>query len=156
MGPVTARLCDLATLLIGVIPRLWRRRSAGFHVRDRSLLTFCPVGHRLLSSGRRPGRRIPKLGLSTKYVFCKKSARCVSLDSAESGVECPDGQNAQLRGHYPEYARSFRLRRARARLESRARCSPTPGCDIPELKAIFTAASKASEAVGFLASLQGA
>src|SRR5271156_1575306 len=26
-GPVTARLCDLATLLIGVIPRLWRRQS---------------------------------------------------------------------------------------------------------------------------------
>ena len=39
LGPVTARLCDLATLPIGVIPRLWRRRSAGFHVRDRSLLT---------------------------------------------------------------------------------------------------------------------
>ncbi len=41
IGPVTARLCDLATLLIGVIPRLWRGRSAGFHVRNRSLLTFC-------------------------------------------------------------------------------------------------------------------
>jgi hypothetical protein len=27
--------------------------------------------------------------LSTKYVFCEKSARCVSLDSAESGWSAP-------------------------------------------------------------------
>jgi hypothetical protein len=31
---------------------------------------------------------------SMKYVFCKKSAHCVSLDNAESG-------GAQLRCHYP-------------------------------------------------------
>jgi hypothetical protein len=66
-----------------------RRRSAGFHVRDRSLLTFWRSVGRLLSSSRRAGTRIPKLGPSTKYVFCKKSARCVSLDSAESGWSAP-------------------------------------------------------------------
>jgi hypothetical protein len=48
-----------------------------------------PVGHGLLHSGRRPGRRIPETLLSTKYVFCKKSACCVSLDSAESGSSAP-------------------------------------------------------------------
>ena len=90
----------MATLLIGVIPRLWRRRSAGFHVRDRSLLTFCRsvTGCCPRVGGREGAFRNSD---STKYVFCKKSARCVSLDSAEFGVECPDGQNAQLRGHLP-------------------------------------------------------
>jgi hypothetical protein len=93
---VTARLCDLATLLIGVIRRLWRRRSAGFHVRDRSLLTFCRSVTGCCPRVGTPRRRIPKLGLSTKYFSCKTSARCVSLDSAESVWSAPMAKMPQV------------------------------------------------------------
>ena len=83
---MTAKLCDLATLLIGVIPTLWRRRSAGFHVRDRSLVTFCRSVTGCYPRGRRPegAFRNSDSPRNTSFVKSRRAAcRLIALNLAE-------------------------------------------------------------------------